>query len=262
MNNLVAVCRDRTWKSLAIALSTIVLMASVATPGIGAVCGRLQVAPDGRHLQYVDGAPFFYLGDTAWELFHRLNREEANRYLEDRARKGFTVIQAVALAEIDGLTVPNAYGALPLTGNDPSRPNEDYFRHVDFIVARAEALGLFIGFLPTWGKYWKTGDDCIFTPDKARAFGRFLGRRYRDRPVIWILGGDQNVVTSQERATIDALAAGLKEGDGGAHLITFHPRGPGQSSRQLQDAPWLDFHMSQSSHAARAWSSTHPAVRP
>ena len=69
--------------------------------------------PGGRYLQYADGRPFFYLGDTAWELFHRTTREEARLYLEDRARKGFTVIQAVCLAERDGLRVPNAYGALP-----------------------------------------------------------------------------------------------------------------------------------------------------
>lgn len=212
----------------------------------------LQVAPNGRHLQYTDGTPFFYLGDTAWELLHRLNREEAVHYLEDRARKGFTVIQAVALAELGGLTVPNAYGALPLQDKDPTQPNEDYFVHVDFIVERAAALGLHLGLLPTWGKYWKTGDsNRIFTPDNARVYGRFLGRRYRDRPIIWILGGDQNVVTAEERATIDAMAAGLEEGDGGNHLITFHPRGPGQSSLQLQDAAWLDFHLSQTSHAAR-----------
>ena len=209
------------------------------------------MSPDRRHLQYTDGTPFFYLGDTAWSLFHRLSREEASRYLEDRARKGFTVVQAVALAELDGLTVPNPYGALPLADMDPARPNEAYFAHVDFVVRRAEELGLFVGFLPTWGKYWKTGDARIFDAGNARAYGRWLGRRYRDRAIIWILGGDQNVTTPEERATVDAMAAGLKEGDEGSHLITFHPRGPGQSSRQLQDAPWLDFHMTQSSHAAR-----------
>lgn len=227
-------------------------LSAVSALGVDAIQrGDLRVAPNGRTLQSADGWPFFYLGDTAWELFHRLNRDEANRYLEDRARKGFNVIQAVALAEIDGLTVPNAYGDLPLIDRDPARPNEAYFQHVDFIVARAQALGLHLGFLPTWGKYWKTSDQNIFTPENARAYGRFLGERYRDRPIIWILGGDQNVVTREERATIEAMAAGLREGDGGRHLITFHPRGPGQSSRQVHDAPWLDFHMSQSSHAAR-----------
>jgi hypothetical protein len=212
---------------------------------------RLQVSSNGRFLQYDDGKPFFYLADTAWELFHRLNREEATRYLEDRARKGFTVIQAVALAELDGLATPNAYGAVPLADKSPARPNEAYFTHVDFIVDKAEALGMFVGFLPTWGKYWKTGEFKIFDRENARAYGLFLGRRYKDRSVIWILGGDQNVSTAEERAIVDAMAEGLRSGDGGSHLITFHPRGPGQSSLQLQDARWLDFHMSQTSHGAR-----------
>jgi len=53
---------------------------------------RLRVSSNGHFLEYADGCPFFYLGDTAWELFHRLNREEADLYLENRARKGFTVI--------------------------------------------------------------------------------------------------------------------------------------------------------------------------
>ena len=60
----------------------------------------LKVSDNHRFLVYEDGKPFFWLGDTAWELFHRLNREDAARYLEDRAKKGFTVIQGVALAEL------------------------------------------------------------------------------------------------------------------------------------------------------------------
>jgi hypothetical protein len=121
---------------------------------------RLQVNENHRFLVKEDGQPFFYLGDTAWELFHRLNREEATRYLENRARKGFTVIQAVALAELDGLNAPNPYGYIPLTDNDPTKPavregpDNDYWDHVDFVVDKAEQLGLFIGFLPTWGDKW------------------------------------------------------------------------------------------------------------
>ncbi|HUT17637.1 MAG TPA: DUF4038 domain-containing protein, partial [Anaerolineae bacterium] len=117
--------------------------------------GRLQVAPNHRHLQYADGRPFLYLGDTAWELFHRLNAEEAEQYLENRAAKGFTVIQAVVLAERGGLEEPNANGDRALRDDDPAQPNEPYFRHVDWIVDRAEALGLVVGMLPTWGRYWK-----------------------------------------------------------------------------------------------------------
>ncbi|MDX2153122.1 MAG: glycoside hydrolase family 140 protein [Bryobacteraceae bacterium] len=213
----------------------------------------LKVSPDGRFLQTADGKPFLYLADTAWELFHRLNREEADLYLRDRARKGFTVIQAVALAELGGIDVPNAYGHLPLENRDPSKPVEAYFAHVDHIVDRAAALGLRIAMLPTWGRYWSRRDPklpVIFSPENARAYGRFLGKRYRERPIIWVLGGDEDVRTPDERAVIDAMAEGLAEG-GSTHLRTFHPRGPGQSSLHLNDARWLDFHMNQSSHAAR-----------
>ena len=118
---------------------------------------RLKVTENRRYLQYDNGKPFLYLGDTAWELFHRLNREEATRYLTNRADKGFTVIQAVCLAQLGGLTVPNAYGALPLVDGNPAKPDEAYFRHVDFIVNKAEELGLYVGMLPTWGSHWALG---------------------------------------------------------------------------------------------------------
>jgi hypothetical protein len=211
---------------------------------------KLKVTANRRYLQYENGKPFFYLGDTAWELFHRLNREEATQYLNNRAQKGFTVIQAVVLAQLGGLTVPNPYGELPLLEGDPARPNDAYFRHVDFIVNKAEELGLYVGMLPTWGSHWALG-KAVFNPANARQYGRFLGARYKGKPIIWVLGGDRSITNDAERAIIDAMAAGLGEGDGGAHLKTFHPIGPGMSSLKLHDAPWLDFNMFQSSHAAR-----------
>jgi hypothetical protein len=188
-------------------------------------------------------------------LFHRLDREDADRYLMDRARKGFTVIQAVVLAELGGLDDSNPYGAVPLIDRDPTRPNEAYFRHVDYIVDRAQQLGLVIGMLPTWGRYWTRtvgfgAGPTLFGVDNARAYGRFIGERYRDRPVIWILGGDRNIECDEERAVVEAMAEGLRRGDGGAHLITYHPRGPGRSSDYFHRAPWLDFNMIQSSHGA------------
>jgi hypothetical protein len=211
----------------------------------------LKIHTNRRFLVYADGTSFFYLGDTAWELFHRLNREEAVRYLEDRAAKRFTVIQAVVLAECDGILGPNALGDTPLLQNDPTQPNEPYFAHVDYIVERAAALGLYIGMLPTWGdkwnKKWGAGPE-IFTPENAHIFGQFLGRRYRDQPLIWILGGDRPVETEGHRSIIRAMAEGLREGDGGAHLISFHPMGGHTSSEYFHDQPWLDFNMWQSGH--------------
>ena len=149
-----------------------------APPAAAAPLPLLKVSDNKRFLVTGEGKPFFWLGDTAWELFHRLNREEADLYLRDRAAKGFTVIQAVALAELDGLNTPNAYGHRPLLDNDPTRPDvkdgpdNDYWDHVDHIVDRAAALGLRVGFLPTWGDKWHKNGGIgprVFNPENARA---------------------------------------------------------------------------------------------
>ena len=212
----------------------------------------LQVSANRRFLIHDDGTPFFYLGDTAWELFHRLSFDEAERYLGDRAAKRFTVIQAVVLAEIDGLHTPNTRGDLPLLHDDPTHPHEAYFAHVDAVVDLAASLSLHVGMLPTWGdkwnRKWGLGPE-IFTPENARTFGTFLGRRYADQPIIWILGGDRPIETGAHRAIIRAMAEGLQAGDGGRHLITFHTYGPHSTSEYVHDEPWLDFHTCQSGHA-------------
>jgi len=72
----------------------------------------LRVSDNRRCLVHPDGSPFFYLGDTCWELFHRLDRADADHYLENRAALAFTVIQAVVLAEQDGLRVEATFMCL------------------------------------------------------------------------------------------------------------------------------------------------------
>ena len=212
---------------------------------------RLRVSDNKRFLVRQDGTPFFWLGDTAWELFHRLNREQADQYLQDRAEKGFTVIQAVVLAELDGLDDPNPYGHTPLQSSDPTKPNQDYFKHVDYVVNKANSLGLHIGMLPTWGdkwnKKWGKGPE-IFNPQNAAAYGQWLGNRYKDKRIIWILGGDRPIESDLHKEITRAMAQGLRKGDGGAHLITFHPTGGMGSSQWFHNEPWLDLNMRQNGH--------------
>lgn len=210
---------------------------------------RLKVSDNHRFLVTADGQPFFYLGDTAWELFHRLNREDAARYLDDRATKGFTVIQAVVLAELDGLNTPNAYGHRPLKDNDPGKPDEAYFEHVDWIVQQANRRGLTLGMLPTWGDKWHD-KGAIFTPENAGPYGEWLAKRYRDAGILWILGGDRRVENDRQKEILRNMAKGLRQGDGGAHLITLHPTGGGSSADVFGGEDVLDFHMNQNGHEA------------
>ncbi len=225
----------------------------------------LRVSDNHRFLVTVDGKPFFWLGDTAWELFHRLDREEADFYLRDRAAKGFNVIQAVALAELNGLTEPNRNGHVPLHDKDPARPavkpgsDNDYWDFVDATLDEAARCGLYVGFLPTWGSYVSSSAfdgkvNGIFNATNALAYGQFLGTRYRDRSnLIWILGGDKAPSTPEAVAVWRAMARGIALGvagkeDNDAVLMTYHTSGPGHVSDYIHEEPWLDFTSAQSSH--------------
>lgn len=215
----------------------------------------LKVSENRRFLVNDDGSPFFFLGDTGWAVAQRLDRAEIDRYLRNRAERGFTVSQVVGISEFEGLTVPNPYGDLPLIDLDPTKPNDAYFRHVDYLVERAAAHGMYIALLPTWGdkvgpQAWGTG-PVVFTPGNAAAYGEWLGRRYRDQPVIWVIGGDRNPTEAGHYATWRALAEGLDRGDGGRHLMTFHPQGRTTSSAFFHGDDWLDFNMIQSGHRHR-----------
>ena len=43
----------------------------ISRPGGQTKAMRLKVSENQRFLVHEDGTPFFYLGDTAWELLHR-----------------------------------------------------------------------------------------------------------------------------------------------------------------------------------------------
>jgi len=212
----------------------------------------LKVASGGRYLQTESGRPFFYLGDTAWELFHRATREETDELLRDRSAKGFNVVQIVALPEFDGLRAKNAYGDLPFEGGDTSKPVEAYWSHVDWVVRRANELGIYVGLLPTWGdkwnKAWGVGPE-IFTPENASAYGEWIGRRYGDAGVLWIMGGDRPIADERHLSTVRSMAEGVKHGSGGRQLVTFHPPGGASSSTFVNCESWLDFHMQQTGHS-------------
>lgn len=234
-------------------------------PSVDFKHGKLKISENKHFLLFEDGTPFFYLGDTAWELFHRLNKTDAEKYLENRRAKGYTVIQAVALAELDGLNTPNAEGEKPLVDNDPTKPNEKYFAHVDWVINKAEEKGIFIGLLPTWGdkwnKKWGAGPE-IFTPENARAYGKFLGNRYKSSPnIIWIVGGDRPVETDLHRQITREMAAGLRDGDGGNHLISFHPTGGSGSAQYFHNEEWLDFNMRQNGHSMSYTERYHMTLK-
>lgn len=214
---------------------------------------QFSVSTDRRYL-LKSGQPFFWLGDTGWELFHRLSREDADSYLKRRSEQGFTVIQAVVLAELDGLHTGNAYGEKPLINDDPAMPNERYFEHVDYIIERAAVYNLTIGLLPTWGdkvfkNKWGAGPE-IFNEKNADVFGGWLASRYKSKNnIIWILGGDRNPRDEKDISVWRSMGKAIKRATNGKAMISYHPQ-PNQagSAEWFHNEDWLDFNMFQTGH--------------
>jgi hypothetical protein len=230
-------------------------------PVTGQNLSPIKVSDNKRFLVKSDGKPFFYLGDTAWELFHRLTRDQAVQYLQNRANNKFTVIQAVAIAELDGINTPNAHGDKPFWNNNPNTPavtpgnnpanatEYDYWDHVDFIIDEAAKRGIYIAFLPTWGRW--VNDSPAFNLSSARSFGQFLGARYGNKSLIWVIGGDRNPNTQFQQDIWRTMAEGIRIGSGKSHadlLMTFHTQGVYSSSRWFHNDGWLDFNMWQTGH--------------
>jgi hypothetical protein len=202
--------------------------------------GYLKVSQNG-HYFVRDGSPFFWLGDTTWSLVNQYTREEAEFYLEYRRKQGFNVEHVMPLFDGGpGITTSssNTAGQEPFLNMNPATPNEVYFRNLDHIVKVAQEKGLIVVILPCGGSGGSFVDKKkIVTKENARAYGRWLGQRYKQMPnIVWANGFDLKPWRYEEIA--GEFAAGLQEGDGGSHLITYHPSGGGSSS-YFHHEDWL-----------------------
>lgn len=255
---------------------------------------QIKVSENQKFLSTKDNKPFFWLGDTDWELFHRMTREEAIEFMDVRAEQGFNVLQAVALAEFNGVREPNRYGDYPLNNEDPTQllitpgknpanPYEyDYWDHVDFIIKYAAEKGIYIGLLPTWGDkvtiMWGEG-PVIFNEKNAEVYGSILANRYtKDWNIIWILGGDRPAIYKRKNNGVEtegndvalwrAMGKGIESVLGKDAFITYHPSGGEfRTANYIHNEAWLDMNAFQSGHGSREsdpwrWVKEDLAIQP
>jgi hypothetical protein len=235
------------WR-LPAALVVCAAIALCADPGLQ----RVVISKNQRFLQTADGRPFFWLGDTAWLLSQKLDRDEAERYFEDRRAKGFNVVQCSILHSVRST---NAYGMAALVDADPARPNVtpgsdpekqgeyDYWDHVDWLVDTAASKGIYLAIVASWGSNMRSGR---INAGNVRTYAQFLAERYKDRVnIFWVAGGDTH--GNRQTDVWRAMSETFKEFDPN-HLVTFHPFGRTQSSTWFHNEPWLDFNMFQSGH--------------
>ncbi len=239
---------------------------------------KLRVAGDHRHLETVSGKPFFWLADTDWTVPMRLKWDDVQYLMDKRVQQGFTVLQIVALdPEMDpGMHTP--CGEPALIGGNLLKPNEAYFKYLDWIIDEADKKGLYILLLPAWGQL-VVGEDWsgrtyekTVTEENAWAYGDWIGNRYKDRTnIVWCLGGDRQPIHKgvSYKNVWRRMAEGIGHGVTGldlkwnvpdAHwsdaLMTYHTcfemeTGKYSTMTYWDDhEAWIDFIMLQSGHGA------------
>jgi hypothetical protein len=193
----------------------------------------VKVSDNGRYFVDQKGTPVFWMGTTQWQLFREYKIEDARTILEKTADKGFVFAQ-VMLAGVGDGTKPNVYGEKPWINDNPLTPNEAYFKNVDAVVRIAREDNVTIS-MTLYHQRWRK----IITAENGRAWAKWLAQRYNEVPnIVWSMTPE----AKQEFVPVlRELAAGLHEGDGGRHLITFKPDPAPYSSSFIHDEPWLDF---------------------
>jgi Protein of unknown function (DUF4038)/Domain of unknown function (DUF5060) len=224
--------------------------------------GRLQISENHRFIQYADGTPFFWLGDTWWMgLCNRLHwPDEFKTLAADRKQKGFNVIQIVA-----GL-YPDMHPFDPRGANETGYPwntnytsiRPEYFNAADDRLRYLIEQGLTPCIFGAWGHYISA-----MGVDKMEKHWRYLIARYGAWPVVWCAAGEANLPWYQVKDfpyddrnlahDWSDVMRFIRLNDPFQRLLSVHPTGIHRlSARNVTDDPGLlDIDMLQTPHGLR-----------
>jgi len=227
---------------------------------------KLKVSPNQHYFVTEDGKPFFWLGDTGWLAFSKLDREGVVKYFEDRKAKGFNVVQVMVLHNLNAVNVygdqalmnENVADQITSPGNDPNNaPEYDYWDHIDYTLDVAQKNGIYVAMVPVWGTNVSKGNKV--SKEQATKYAKFLADRYKKRTnIIWLNGGDTKGNEFQD--IWNAIGTTIKTNNPD-QLMTFHPFGRTDSSENFHNASWLDFNMFQSGHKTYAQETDPTAFK-
>lgn len=178
----------------------------------------LRQSVNRRYLVDQRGKPVLLIGDAPQALLVNLTLQEADAYFADRAKFGFNACWVNLLcADYPGgrRDAKTFDGVAPfLKPDDFSSPNETYFARADAMIRAAAHHGITVLLDPA-----ETGSFLrvmrLNGVDGCRAFGRFLGRRYRGFPnIVWFNGNDfQTWRNPADDALAIAVAKGIADED-------------------------------------------------
>jgi hypothetical protein len=229
--------------------------------------GPVRVSPSQRFFQHADGTPFFWMGDTVWYGAILSSAADWETYLNDRARKRFSVVHFNVVAPRNGVAADEE-GQISFEGGEHRlmtsraqrwlwawprriglgarmRINPRFYQRLDARIDAVNAHGLLAGIVLTWGL--RPADSGNYLPeDEVVRLVRYLEARYGANHVVWILSGDATYdgASGERWRRIGRAAFGGK-----AHApVTTHPLGMWWGWDSFRSEDWLDFLVYQSGH--------------
>ncbi|MCY2925867.1 MAG: DUF5060 domain-containing protein, partial [Planctomycetota bacterium] len=213
--------------------------------------GFIRVSDNSRHFTHADGTPFFWLGDTHWQMpdtervdacNHPAHRGKAcpfggqfQHLLADRKAKGFSVYQTYPLA------VDPAWWTSPHTQINPERFASVFDVQMDALARQGFVIAL--GF----GHY---NDSVAIPADDLRRWGRYLVARYGAHPVVWITCQEMNMPDGggNRLASWQAIARDIAQADGYRHPLSGHQVVVDVGTLPLGGEPWHTWFALQGGH--------------
>ncbi|MBI1881524.1 MAG: glycoside hydrolase family 140 protein [Chloroflexi bacterium] len=205
----------------------------------------LKISANRRFLVDQNERPFLIHGDTAWSLIAALDEAEVERYLVDRAAKGFNAL-IVNLIEHKFNGPLNRHGEHPFHNpQDLSTPNDRYFEFADWVLGKAADYGFVVFLAPLYlGYKHKAEDDGWYHEarsggvNRCYRYGCYLGERYAAfKNLIWMMGGDRNPDGVVDE--VNSVILGIKEFDPHS-LFTAHAHPEELTPERYGWGGWLD----------------------
>lgn len=217
--------------------------------------GFLRISDNRRHFCHADGTPFFWLGDTHYQMPDTERVRECNHpahgdaecpaggqfqhLLADRKSRGFNVYQ----------TYPSATGGhwwmKPYSLIDPGRFREVFDVQMDHLARQGFVIALGCGHF--------RNSTVIPEIDLCR-WARYLVARYGAHPVVWITCQEMNApaeLHGQEAnriSTWHSVARTISECDSYRHPHSAHQWVLDVATRPLGHEPWHKWFALQGGH--------------
>jgi hypothetical protein len=230
------------------------------------VHGSIRLSANRRYFEHSDGTPFLWLSDTAWNGPLKSDDEGWEKYLQDRASKGFTTVQFVMTQWIAAATDANGRRAYSVDGGlavDPS-----FFARMDAKIRRINDYGMIAAPVLIWdgplgNQPPSVNPGTSLSDEEIEELANYMVARYGAYQVIWILAGDGDYQGSHAERW-KAIGRSVL-GNANDRLATIHPQGQQWVFEEFKDEPWFSFVGYQSGHGDSIedfkWLTEGPAMR-